>query len=480
MSAIITNTCPRGGFFDGNENFGGPPYRGFMALLCFAPTMFLFLSAAWWFICYRKQRAETPTPIIQNSNITSSSTQNSNYQTMNDNSPSLPNINSDLTVDDHPIIDDSLYYVSEPSSPITSSTVGPQSSPSPDNNAIMIPAPSSSPLSASLLTTQSPEPSLSNSSFSIENNNHITEVRNSPISKHTQFLLFCRSLIRPKALFRSSLVFSCIQFVITLLTLIYAIVAGEHCCYGGTGALYAILCLRLSLSYTNIRVGYWQTNSRSNVISVIDKSCQIGYLIHFVWLAFAFVLVSDDGQCSTGAPIMFNVSLVSIIILLVNYFIFAIFTGLSYIYINHAKSDVMIVLSRTFIKFCLIGWAYGKELDLNDAITDIEMEIACLPCVTYEEMCVREKNKKARRQMYEMEKNNAQLSVKIDSMSSEKNEEKKEEIETLSCAICLSAYETSDMIRPLPCGHHLHKTCSDAWLKVKSTCPLCVRSVLVQ
>jgi hypothetical protein len=477
MSEIITNTCPRGGFFDGNENFGGPPYRGFMALLCFAPTMFLFLSAAWWFICYRKQRAETVAPIIQNSNITSP--QNSNYQTMNDNTSALTNV--DLTVDDHPIIDDSLYYVSEPSSPITSSSVGPQSSPSPDNNRIMIPAPSSSPLSASLLTTQSPEPS-SSSSFSIDNNNNnnsVAEIRNSAISKHTRFLLFCRSLIRPKALFRSSLVFSCIQFIITLLTLIYAIVAGEQCCYGGTGAMYAILCLRLSLSYTNIRVGFWQTNSRTNTISVVDKSCQIGYLIHFVWLAFAFVLVSDDGQCQIGAPVMYNVSLVSIIILLINYTIFAIFTGLSYIYINHAKSDVMIVLSRTFIKFCLIGWAYGKELDLNDAITDIEMEIACLPCVTYDEMIVREKNKKARRQMYDMEKNGTQLSVKIDNMN-EASKKEDTEIEALSCAICLSAYESSDMIRPLPCGHHLHKSCSDSWLKVKSTCPLCVRSVLVQ
>lgn len=478
MSSIIPNTCPRGGFFDGNENFGGPPYRGFMALLCFAPTMFLILSAAWWFICHRKQRAETPAPIIQNSTITAVSTQNLNYQTMNDNSASLPN-NVDLSVDDHPVIDDSLYYCSEPSSPITSSSVGPQSSPSPDN-PIMIPAPSSSPLSASLLTTQSPQPQ-SSSSFSIDNNNNnnISEVRNSPISRHTQFLLFCRSLIRPKSLFRSSMLFSCLQFVITLATLIYAIIAGEHCCYGGTGALYAILCLRLSLSYTNIRVGYWQTNSRTNTISVIDKSCQIGYLIHFVWLAFAFVLVSDDGQCKVGAPVMFNVSLVSIIILLINYIIFAVFTGLSYIYINHAKSDVMIVLSRTFIKFCLIGWAYGKELDLNDAITDIEMEIACLPCVTYDEMMVREKNKKARRQLYDMEKNNTPITVKIDNMES-KNEETKEETETLSCAICLSAYETSDMIRPLPCGHHLHKSCSDSWLKVKSTCPLCVRSVLVQ
>jgi len=270
---------------------------------------------------------------------------------------------------------------------------------------------------------------------------------------------------------------SSIQFVITLGSIIYAIMVGEHCCYGGTGAMYAILCLRLSLSYSNIRVGYWQTNSRNNTISVIDKSCQIGYLIHFVWLSFAFVLVSDDGQCSSTAPVMYTVSFISIILLLLNYFIFALFSALSYIY--HSKNDVMIVLSRTAIKFCLIGWAYGKELDLNDAITDIEMEIACLPCVSYNDMLMREKEKKERRGMYDINKN-TQLTVKIDDMKNGSNGAASIEAETLSCAICLSAYEESDMIRPLPCGHHLHKSCSDSWLKVKSTCPLCVRSVLVQ
>ena len=46
------------------------------------------------------------------------------------------------------------------------------------------------------------------------------------------------------------------------------------------------------------------------------------------------------------------------------------------------------------------------------------------------------------------------------------------------CAICLCEYEAEDMIRVLPCKHHFHKECIDAWFKSRlfserSFCPLC-------
>lgn len=481
--SLPISSCPRGSFFDGNENFGGPPYRGFITLLCVAPLLFLIGSLLWWIISIRRQRQSVPASAIQNGVITSSAAEQSNYQTMNDGPTNNSNTNNDLNADDHPVIDDSLYNY-EPSSPYTSSAVGPAQSPSPTAS----PSPSldsaSSSNSVSLLSAPAPSQatlssttSASSSSSSFMLDSSAVPSDSSPVSKHTQFLLFLRSLIRPSPLFASTAVVSSLQFAVTLCTLIYALLKGEQCCYGGTGALYAILCLRLFLSYSNIRVGYWQTHSRSSTISVVEKSCQIGYLIHYVWLSFAFILVNDDGQCQATAPVMYTVSLVSIVLLLINYCIFGLFSVIHYF--SKSSSDLMIVLSRTCIKLCMIGWSYGRELDLHDAITDIEMEIACLPCITYDDMVIREKEKKRRRELYECEKS-GNLTVKIDSMKPEEKSSHHEECEALSCAICISAYETTDMIRPLPCGHHLHKSCSDSWLKVKSTCPLCVRSVLVQ
>jgi len=212
-----------------------------------------------------------------------------------------------------------------------------------------------------------------------------------------------------------------------------------------------------------------------------------------------------------NAPVMYGVSMMNVIFLLINYSILATFTAIQYIASRTSfTSDVMIVLSRTMMKICMIGWCYGGALDLHDAVTDIEMEIACLPCVTYDELVKREEQRK-RRKIKVADKwtaaNNDDMTISIMIEDIRTDEQKlsdndtlvaasseptssspsasaaspavEEEAEVLSCAICLSAYETTDIIRPLPCAHHLHKSCSDSWLKVKSTCPLCVRSVLI-
>ncbi|KAI4364963.1 hypothetical protein MLD38_020995 [Melastoma candidum] len=42
------------------------------------------------------------------------------------------------------------------------------------------------------------------------------------------------------------------------------------------------------------------------------------------------------------------------------------------------------------------------------------------------------------------------------------------------CAICLSEYQSQEMIRSIPvCGHYFHDCCIDPWLKRNGACPVC-------
>ena len=46
--------------------------------------------------------------------------------------------------------------------------------------------------------------------------------------------------------------------------------------------------------------------------------------------------------------------------------------------------------------------------------------------------------------------------------------------EGLECAVCISKFEDSDVLRLLPkCKHAFHENCIDQWLKSHSSCPLC-------
>ena len=42
------------------------------------------------------------------------------------------------------------------------------------------------------------------------------------------------------------------------------------------------------------------------------------------------------------------------------------------------------------------------------------------------------------------------------------------------CAVCMEDWKAGDLLRVLRCGHMFHAaTCSDPWLKLNATCPVC-------
>ncbi|XP_057698400.1 RING finger protein 150-like [Corythoichthys intestinalis] len=47
-----------------------------------------------------------------------------------------------------------------------------------------------------------------------------------------------------------------------------------------------------------------------------------------------------------------------------------------------------------------------------------------------------------------------------------------------SCAVCIEAYKTNDVVRVLPCRHVFHKHCVDPWLHDHQTCPMCKMNIL--
>jgi len=46
------------------------------------------------------------------------------------------------------------------------------------------------------------------------------------------------------------------------------------------------------------------------------------------------------------------------------------------------------------------------------------------------------------------------------------------------CSICLEEMKKGDLTRKFHCNHIFHQSCSDRWLEMKNTCPLCQQSVL--
>ena len=46
-------------------------------------------------------------------------------------------------------------------------------------------------------------------------------------------------------------------------------------------------------------------------------------------------------------------------------------------------------------------------------------------------------------------------------------------MEDESCVICLVDYDAEDELSNLPCSHAFHTACTESWLAVNPSCPVC-------
>ncbi|KAJ1724001.1 hypothetical protein LPJ53_001696 [Coemansia erecta] len=76
-----------------------------------------------------------------------------------------------------------------------------------------------------------------------------------------------------------------------------------------------------------------------------------------------------------------------------------------------------------------------------------------------------------RQRAAEMELYKKQLSNPVSDFTPEDPEDR-------MCAICLSEYEDGEVLRLLPCNHHMHQACVDEWLHINKSCPLCKREAV--
>ncbi|KAJ2373214.1 hypothetical protein IW150_003729 [Coemansia sp. RSA 2607] len=76
-----------------------------------------------------------------------------------------------------------------------------------------------------------------------------------------------------------------------------------------------------------------------------------------------------------------------------------------------------------------------------------------------------------RQRAAEMELYKKQLSNPLGDFTPEDSEDR-------MCAICLSDYEDGEVLRLLPCNHHMHQACVDEWLHINKSCPLCKREAV--
>ncbi|KAI5705631.1 hypothetical protein M8J75_000463 [Diaphorina citri] len=61
----------------------------------------------------------------------------------------------------------------------------------------------------------------------------------------------------------------------------------------------------------------------------------------------------------------------------------------------------------------------------------------------------------------------------IESIPSFKFNASKHQSDQTSCVVCMCDFETSQVLRGLPCSHEFHAKCVDKWLKSNRTCPIC-------
>jgi hypothetical protein len=204
-----------------------------------------------------------------------------------------------------------------------------------------------------------------------------------------------------------------------------------------------ILMLRVASAWLAIRHAYWQTHSEIDLQPYLDKA---QHLIWFSMIAFNsawLVMDADDAsKCASSSPTAYYTVIVMFYITLA--WMLTAMTLHMLINSTYVGNGVAAVIMKAILKHMQVGWVLSGPLDTPTALNSLELEY--LPTVKYH------------RGMFGR-------------INSEEDEP--------TCAICMCPYEEGEEIRQLNCQHHFGKLCIDSWLKIRSSCPLCIAPVLL-
>eukprot|EP00924_Labyrinthula_sp_SR-Ha-C_P000141 snap_masked-scaffold_39-processed-gene-2.21-mRNA-1 protein AED:0.40 eAED:0.40 QI:0/0/0/0.5/1/1/2/0/379 len=170
-----------------------------------------------------------------------------------------------------------------------------------------------------------------------------------------------------------------------------------------------------------------------------------------VWLIVgAFWLAQSKSECLQTAPIIYRLD---VFIVVSNFFVAFL-------------PFVLMLLLFPIICLCLPCLLRGlhRLSRRNKPKGAKEEDLSRLPLITFKQGVLSSK-------LFNSLLNEKEEDLEIGLSS------KQEEIEEV-CAICLNPYKEEEQLRLLYCEHHFHKDCSDEWLLINATCPICRKSIL--
>jgi hypothetical protein len=158
--------------------------------------------------------------------------------------------------------------------------------------------------------------------------------------------------------------------------------------------------------------------------------------------------------------------------------LFAVWCGLRLCFFSEmdlsSSVQIMILVNRVLIAHCLIGWACALCLLLACVSTRFSKFLECL---TRHTLIKRNRGQLLKSRAEELAC--IPISIVMATSTSTADDDfnctsKCSQIDGM-CSICLVDFQHGEQLRSLPCNHHFHVDCVDAWLmrKDQATCPLC-------